>query len=615
MKTMKRIMTFALAMILVIGSIPAMPASAAGTPVVYNGNEMEVFKNRTPEMVAQKRAEALAAGSGYNDNKQETWYSKMASLQAPYAQGSLSADTVTAMNAMTEYYRWLVGVKPLAKTATTTDVLQKGALVRNFSQAHTVDDSKKPADMDASLWNAGAAAKHNILSFYNTPRGSVNSWVNEGYSYSSASNGTWGTIGHRSFIIGADVSAIEYGYSGKVSIGYVTEKKNTWGTNAFAAYPAPGYMSVNDVRASRAAWSVELNPSVLEYASYSKVKVKVTDLSNNTSYECTESNGKLKSFKEFTKAITFQQPFATEYKAGVRYRVEITGITDVKTKSDAKIVYEVEFFDDNLRICDHSALIVRETKPDCTHAGEIVMVCNACKEEVSREIVPALGHKWSDWTTTQQAGDHKAGMQKRTCGRCSATETRTIPWTNCPSVNYTDVGLGTWYHYAVDYVVENGFMSGVSSTVFGSNNSVSRSMLVTVLWRAAGSPAGYTHSFSDVKAGSWYEAAVAWAVTNNIVAGVGNNSFAPNQAVTREQAAVFLYRFAAYQGRKTSQKADLSVFPDSGKVHSYAKDALQWAVFEGLISGRTTKENIVILAPLDEVSRAQFAKILEQYMK
>ena len=154
-------------------------------------------------------------------------------------------------------------------------------------------------------------------------------------------------------------------------------------------------------------------------------------------------------------------------------------------------------------------------------------------------------------------------------------------------------------------------MGGVSATEFAPQGTMTRAMIVTVLYREAGSPAvAEASSFSDVPAGEWYSDAVAWAAHNSIVGGVGDNKFDPNGNITREQMATILYRYASGKDIDTSARADLSAFPDAQNVSSYALDAMKWAVAEGLVNGSDGK-----LLPQGNATRAQVATILMRFIE
>ena len=179
---------------------------------------------------------------------------------------------------------------------------------------------------------------------------------------------------------------------------------------------------------------------------------------------------------------------------------------------------------------------------------------------------------------------------------------------------FTDVPANEWYRDSVDYVVKNGLMNGMSATTFEPNTTMNRAMLVTVLWRYASSPIEGENIFTDVPNGQWYTEAVAWAAHNGIVGGIGNNQFAPNGNITREQLATILYRYCNSIGIDTSNEALLSSYPDCDKISSYAIRPLAWAVGAGLINGIELNGR-VHLQPQGNATRAQVATILMRFIE
>ncbi len=175
---------------------------------------------------------------------------------------------------------------------------------------------------------------------------------------------------------------------------------------------------------------------------------------------------------------------------------------------------------------------------------------------------------------------------------------------------FTDVKESHWYYGAVDYVFNKGMMSGMTPTTFGPNVATNRAMLVSVLWRFEGSPEGFSHSFSDVRSSDYFDKAVAWAYSNNIVAGKSADKYAPNDKLTREQMAAILYRYAKYAGKDTTAEADLSLFADLNKLDAYAVDAMKWANGKGIITGMSADT----LDPNGNATRAQLASILKRFL-
>ena len=180
---------------------------------------------------------------------------------------------------------------------------------------------------------------------------------------------------------------------------------------------------------------------------------------------------------------------------------------------------------------------------------------------------------------------------------------------------FTDTDYKAWYAPHVDYVYDKGIMKGTSDTTFAPNRTMTRAELVTVLYRIAGSPDVEGElPFTDVEAGQWYSDAVLWASQNDIVNGVGDNRFAPTDNITREQIATILHRYSKFTGIEMAEGADLTTFPDSGNVGSYAKAAMAWAVAEELITG-TVSGGVTSLSPKNTATRAQFATIISRYQQ
>lgn len=176
--------------------------------------------------------------------------------------------------------------------------------------------------------------------------------------------------------------------------------------------------------------------------------------------------------------------------------------------------------------------------------------------------------------------------------------------------NFADVAADAWYADAVQYVYENSMMSGTSETTFSPDLTTTRGMIVTILYRLENEPAVTgTTAFTDVAADQYYANAVAWAAQNGIVSGTTATTFAPNNAITREQMAAILYRYAQFKGYDVSVKADLSVYTDAAQVSTYATDAMAWANGAQLITGTSQ----AMQTPASNATRAQVATILMRF--
>ena len=174
---------------------------------------------------------------------------------------------------------------------------------------------------------------------------------------------------------------------------------------------------------------------------------------------------------------------------------------------------------------------------------------------------------------------------------------------DCPSAQFVDVkNLFPEAHAAVDYMVEHGYMNGMSQTIFGPHVDLNRAMMVTILYRIAGTPdVEGAPAFTDVPAGEFYTNAVVWATGNGITNGVSEHLFAPGKSLTRQELVTFLYRFAKHMGYDVTASADLSNYTDVSRIQPYAVDAFEWAVAMGVIKGTTA----TTLDPEATTTRAQ----------
>lgn len=175
---------------------------------------------------------------------------------------------------------------------------------------------------------------------------------------------------------------------------------------------------------------------------------------------------------------------------------------------------------------------------------------------------------------------------------------------------FTDV-TNHWAYSAIKRVYTRGLMVGMDEKTFAPDQQLSRAMLAVILYAMAGEPAVTGEGpFTDVPAGCWYTDAIVWAAQNGIVSGFGDGTFRPNAAITRAQAAVMLYGYAAFTGVDVTARADLSAYSDAGQIPAWAMDAMQWANARRLIVGRDSSH----LAPNGGATRAEMAAILSAYI-
>ena len=228
---------------------------------------------------------------------------------------------------------------------------------------------------------------------------------------------------------------------------------------------------------------------------------------------------------------------------------------------------------------------------------------------VSREGIPA-GDPVATLTFGLKTGaDATVTVQHRELndGKPGLTEELPVDL-ECPSEAFQDLDTGRWYHEYTDYVIAKGLMNGMDETHFAPEGSLTRGQLVTTLYRLAGEPeVAEPATFSDVKAGRYYTEAVAWAEENGIAKGITDTTFCPDKAVTREQAATFLYRYVTeYLEQEPVTGADLSIYTDREAISKFARTAVAWATAEGFLQGFPGGS----LQPRSTLTRAQMAKLL-----
>lgn len=187
-------------------------------------------------------------------------------------------------------------------------------------------------------------------------------------------------------------------------------------------------------------------------------------------------------------------------------------------------------------------------------------------------------------------------------------KTEAAAWQN----PFIDVSASDWYYKSVEYAYKNNLFSGLTATQFGPNVSVTRGMLVTVLWRAEGKPSVSSGSqFTDVYIGAYYEKAVIWAEQNGIVSGYSDTVFAPDAPILREQIASIFHRYARYKGLAVKDTDNTALtFTDAKDISSYAVESIQYCVSKNIMYGRTTD----IFKPLDHATRAEMAAILQRFL-
>lgn len=290
-----------------------------------------------------------------------------------------------------------------------------------------------------------------------------------------------------------------------------------------------------------------------------------------------EVNGNYQSLKEETGIVTFGYVSLEEIPAGAAVATLTFEVKDpnaaLLTVAHKETGSETAGYEEVLDLHEHTHTEIRGAKEaTCTEDGYTGdLYCLDCGQLLEQgEVIPA----------------------------------------SCPSKVFQDVDQSKWYHEAIDFVVSQKLMIGVSKDLFQPNHDMTRAQLVTVLYRLAGTPkVEGSVPFTDVQAGQFYSDALVWAYSNGIAKGVTGQKFAPNDSVTREQMAVFFARYAQLAGKTVVAEGNLGNYTDANEVSHYAVEAMTWAVETGLIQGLTDSA----LSPKSSSTRAQVAEVLMRY--
>ena len=299
-----------------------------------------------------------------------------------------------------------------------------------------------------------------------------------------------------------------------------------------------------------------------------------------------------------------------EYKSGNSATVDVTpdmvsGFDNTGPGAQTLTVsyrgYELTF--DVEIVHDYVAAV---TPPSCTESGYTEYRCAACGDVYFTDRVEAPGHAPGYWRVISAPSAEQEGVRARSCLRCGAEIEQ-----SALEDPFSDLAEGAWFTEGALFCYNNGLMAGTSESAFAPGADFTRAMFVTVLARIDGADTSDCsgRSFTDVPEGKWYSKTVEWAYKNGYTGGTGNGAFSPDAAVTRETLAQFLYNYSEKKGFDVGAVDSLGSYTDAGTVSGWAKNAVNWAVGTGLISG--TSKNA--LSPKATATRAQVALIIMKY--
>ena len=298
------------------------------------------------------------------------------------------------------------------------------------------------------------------------------------------------------------------------------------------------------------------------------------------------------------------------------YNISVNGdqeLTQIKLKKGETLPLSIDYAPKNFYQGVQSGYDIKDTSVASVKDG--VLVANQVGEtEMTIMLIPCGGSKTvkvivEDGSATPSTPIAPSTPTSPSRPTGSNTETtQDTPWEN----PFHDVSPSDWFYESVKFVNEKGLFSGTSENTFAPNDALTRAMLVTVLYRAEGEPKTTGGSkFADVPNDAYYTDAVAWAQANGIVNGVSETQFAPNVKITREQIAAILYRYAVYNGLEAVALKDNLLFKDAGDISEYARSAMNWIVGQQIICGY--EDNTV--KPQNNATRAEAAAMLQRYLE
>lgn len=293
--------------------------------------------------------------------------------------------------------------------------------------------------------------------------------------------------------------------------------------------------------------------------------------------------------------VTLNQKTAALYSNGTPNTVTLTATVNVE---NAVVTWTSS--DESVATVDANGVVTAVADGTATITAAVGGVSDTCEVTVTRQSTSGGGGGGSTGGGTTVTPSTPPEVE---------VEEPDVPLAELP-LPFVDVKNGDWYRESVAFMYKNDLMMGVSDNLFGVNTNTTRGMMATVIYRLEKEPSvTFAKEFSDVDNGKWFSLPVTWANANKVAVGYDNGKFGPDDNVTREQLVSMLYRYASQKGFDVSGKADLSKFADAGKVSGYAKDAMSWAVSEGIIVGRS--ENT--LAPTAMALRVEVASIFQRF--
>ena len=594
------------------------------------------------------------------------------SAKYPYVLGQLDQKYLQAGCDYISMMRYQAGLPDVYLDSGLTTNAQYGAILQGALEGAPNHNPSKPSDMSNEFYTQGKAAAqssnlHSIFwganygqAFFdkgrisNALRSDIKGCMNDD------DDGNARYVGHRRWFLYPTLKYIGIGETDSknmiahYSVFKIFDESGDTHDYDFIAWPASGNMMSNLVDVET-PWSVTLNPGKYDTSKLKNITVTLKNESTGKTWTFNSSSNSNPSGSTPYLSVDNQNWFGVQNCIVFRpdysqikdfytgnWSVSIKGLTQ-KSGGTTEINYVVKFFraEDH---CNHSwgtpftdpgkciekktctkcgktvetgkkvhewkSTVEVQKEVTCTEDGITILTCKKCGEKETR-VTKAPGHTWRIAAITEYDEDGNPITGLYECDVCGAEKTAKL----CASEIFDDVPPeSNWAHEGIDFAVIRGLFMGTSNTKFSPETTMTRAMLVTVLWRMEGKPFNNTSiPFTDVKDKDYFQEAVRWAYSKGVVAGTSETTFSPSAMITREQFATMMYRYAKLAGisiEKPDESA-LNQFKDKNKISSYAREAMAWAVSSKLIQGISATE----ISPNGSATRAQVATILMRYDK
>lgn len=500
-----------------------------------------------------------------------------------------------------------VQIYPAAGYRINTVFVQDYEGVRNYGDAYMIQfDCRGDTVVEVSFIEVGTGMYE--LGYVDYPDNTVRVSFTDsrGYAISSANQGDTVTMTVNT-VSGYKIKSVAYSnYLGNITNGYYSYDSTQF-TYQFAMPASNTYFTINTE--ATGAYSISVSSANSYYGS-----VSIKNGIEKANYGDTVTFTVRPAYQYILKSVSVYTN--DSYRQSIQVtRDKYDWNTFSFTMPNASVViaptYTSDYYTVSVDGGSHGSVSI-EAEPAGTNSYYGIR-----NEYVYIDATPNTGYKVKSVTVVDKYNDSIKVYESSTANRYYFTmpdSNVTVKVEFTPRVMsnpFTDVRSTDWFYDAVNYVYSEGIMDGTSVYMFSPNNATSRGMLVTILWRLAGQPVVTGTSFSDVSSSAYYYYAVLWASKYGIVDGLGNNMFGPDQAITREQFAVILYRYAQHCGYSTSANSTLVGYADSNKISSYALTAMRWACGAGLFEG----DERANLNPQGQTTRAAAAKLLMTFQE